>query len=367
MKILVIGGAGFIGSHLVDRLIRENNEVTILDNLSGTNGKKPLYLNENAEFIKANVNDTKLLSYIMPRFEAIFHMASKVGIMQSNYEVKSFTEENCLGTSSLIQAIINSKCKPKLIFSASNTEYGEGLYQCSSCKMKFQPEIRSIENVKKHGFEQHCPKCEKTLHPIPTPEDTPLKANSIYSLTKKFQEESLLIIGKMYNFPVVILRYFNVFGSRQSLSNPYTGVSAIFTSRIKNNNPTIIYEDGLQTRDFISVHDVVEANILALKNQSANYQIFNIGSGIPTQIKTISEQIHKLYGKEPQIDITNDYRKGDIRHCIADNSKAKEILNWQPKVPFEQIIKELVEWSKKEEAEDKFEKANTELKERGLI
>ena len=176
-----------------------------------------------------------------------------------------------------------------------------------------------------------------------------------------------MFIGKTYGFPVTILRYFNVYGTRQSLSNPYTGVSSIFMSRIKNDNIPIIYEDGLQTRDFVSVHDVVNANILALENPNSNYEAFNVGSGNPITIKSLAEQIFSLHNKKPEIKITNEFRKGDIRHCVADISKIKNILGWIPQINFLEGLREIFEWSKTQESEDKFEQADKELRDKGLV
>lgn len=365
MKILVTGGAGFIGSHIVDKLIMKGYEVTILDNLSSTNNK-PDYLNLKAEFIKGDVRDKELLEKIIPGFAIIFHEAANVGIAQSNYEIESFVDSNCLGTARLLQAIIKSKTKLKLIISASNTTYGEGLYFCEDCG-KFHPEIRIAEQIEKYGFDPICPKCKKPGKPISTPESIELNCNSVYAFTKKNQEELALFLGKLYGFPITLLKCFNVFGPRQSLSNPYTGVSAIFMNRVKNNNIPIIYEDGLQTRDFISIHDVVEANILAMENEKANFEIFNVGSGNPITIKFLAEEIFSLYEKKPEMEITNKFRKGDIRHCIADIAKIKEKLGWKPKVSFKEGLKEIFEWSKTQKSEDKFEKADKELREKGLV
>ena len=290
-----------------------------------------------------------------------------MGIAQSNYEIQKFIENNVLGTAILLQSIIdhNSNLK-KFILSSSNTTYGEGLYECTE-HGTFHPEIRTSEQVKKYGLGIICPKCKRSAKPIPTPEDTQQFCNSIYSLTKREQEAIIMFLGKTYGFPVTILRYFNVFGTRQSLSNPYTGVSAIFMGRIKNNNIPLVYEDGLQTRDFISVHDVVDANILALENPSSNCEIFNVGSGNPVTIKFLAEQIYSLYNKKPNIKITNEFRKGDIRHCIADISKINTKLGWAPKISLQEGLKEIFKWSKTQESEDKFEQADKELRDKGLV
>ncbi len=365
MKILVTGGAGFIGSHITDRLISEGHYVTILDNLSVTGGEKPDYLNRNARFVQGNMLDSGLVYKLVSSNDAIFHEAASVGIAQSNYEISNFVDNNCLGTAKLLQAIVDSKTKPKLIISASNTTYGEGVYECGA-HGQFHPEIRTQEDIDEFGFEPVCPTCSTSGKPVPTPESTSLNCNSMYALTKKFQEESAMMMGKIYGFPVVLLKYFNVFGPRQSLSNPYTGVSAIFMSRVKSGSKPVIYEDGMQTRDFVSVHDVVEANMLALQNANADYEVFNIGSGNPTTIRTLAEEICKLYGKEPEYEINGKFRKGDIRHCIADSGKARAILGWNPRVSFTAGLREIYEWAQTQESRDDFEKADKELREKGL-
>jgi len=366
MKALITGGAGFIGSHIADKLIEKNYSVTIMDNLSSTGGKVPDYLNKNAKFIYGDVRNKKLLRKIVPNFNIIFHKAASVGIAQSNYEIESFVNNNCLGTSKILESIIESGTKPKLIISTSNTTYGEGIYFCDN-HGKFHPAIRSIEDVKKRGFELNCPKCKNVGRPIQTPEDTELNCNSIYALTKKFQEESSMLLGKTYNFPVILLKYFNVFGPRQSLSNPYTGVSAIFMSRVKNDSSPVVYEDGNQTRDFVYIDDVVRANISVIENENAKYEIFNVGSGKPVKIRDIAEKACELYKKDLEIKVTNKFRKGDIRHCTADIAKIEEKLGWRPEISFEEGFERLYKWSRNQDSRDGFERADNELKEKGLI
>ncbi len=367
MKILVTGGAGFIGSHLVDSLVGKGHEVTILDNLSGNNFVRPTYLNPKAKLIVENISNSDLLHEIVGGFDVIFHLAAKVGVAQSNYEISRYTDENCLGGAHLIQAIADSKKRIKLIVATSNTTYGEGMYHCPKCGTDFHPKIRTVEEVESRGLETLCPDCRGQADPIPTPENTPLESNSIYALTKKFQEESALMIGRMYGFPVVAVKFFNVFGPRQSLSNPYTGVSAIFTTRIKSGNPVVIYEDGLQTRDFIYVSDVVDACILAMEREEANYNVINIGSGKPTTMVELARVLYRIFGKEENIQITNSYRKGDIRHCTADVSKARSLLGWSPKMGLELGIRNIFEWAKNETADDKFSQAQKELEDKKLI
>ncbi len=212
-----------------------------------------------------------------------------------------------------------------------------------------------------------CPECKRPIKPVATPETKSLDTNSIYALTKKDQEEMFLLIGKTYGIAAVSLRYFNVFGPRQSLSNPYTGVNALFMNRVKNNKPPIIFEDGLQTRDFISVHDIVAANLLAMKSKNADFEEFNVGTGKPTTIKSVAETTAKIFGSTIKPEITNVFRKGDVRHCFADISKIKKKLEFTPKVSFENAMKELIDWSKTVQALDKTDKAIEELKEKGII
>jgi dTDP-L-rhamnose 4-epimerase len=367
-KILVSGGAGFIGSHLTDALIEQGHEVTIFDNFCEQvhQGKKPDYLNKKAKLVEGNVANYEEFKEAILDAEIVFHKAAAVGIGQSNYEIKRFVETNVLGTANLLHVLANEKHNvKKFIIPGSNTSYGEGVYECKNCGI-FHPKIRTEDDIM-NGFELRCPKCNAVAKPVPTPETTELYCNSIYSMTKRDQEESALFIGKTYGIPCTILRYFNVFGPRQSLSNPYTGVSAIFTSRIKNNNAPTVYEDGLQTRDFISVHDVVKANLLAMEKSSSNNEIFNIGSGKATTIIELAETLIKLLGAKLKPEITKKFRKGDIRHCTADNKKAIKKLDWKPTIDLQTGLKEIIDWSKGIQAVDGFEKATKELKEKGLI
>jgi len=371
-KVLITGGAGFIGSHVADLLDQKGYEVSVLDNFDPASHPNPNVSKERCrtkfELIDGDVKDLGTLKPIITRFDVICHLAASVGIAQSNYSIPQFVGNNETGTATLLQAIIDTKHSSnlqKFIIASSNTIYGEGLYQCET-HGTFHPVVRTEEDVKRFGLEMTCPQCHNPSHPIPTPEHTDLPCNSVYALTKRNQENLCTTVGGLFSFPVVGLRFFNVYGPGQCLSNPYTGVSAIFTSRIKHGNVPIIYEDGKQTRDFVSVHDVARAHLMAIQKDSANNQIFNIGSGSPVTIEDLAHQIAKIYGKETTPKITRDFRKGDIRHCVADISKAKKSLDWSPEVSFKDGLKELVEWSRDQDTQDNFDKAAAELKERGL-
>jgi len=368
-KILVTGGAGFIGSFLVDELIKKGYKVRILDNLEDQVhfGKKPKYLNKKAQFIKGDVRNYLTFKNALRGMDAVFHLAAAVGVAQSNYEINKYVGSNIGGTANLLDFLVNGKHQiKKLIVAASNTGLGEGNYNCPKCNI-VRPPLREETQLKKNNWEPVCPNCARKLTPKPTTEESVESPNSTYAITKKAQQDMCLMIGKLYDIPTVATRFFNVYGPRQSLSNPYTGVAAIFINRLKNDQLVKVYEDGNQTRDFISVHDVIRALILALESNKANYQILNIGSGRATKIKDIAQILSNHLGKKNLIKISKQYRKNDIRHCFADNNKAQKLLGWKPKVALEEGFKELIKWSEKEKAENSFGKAEKELKTKGLI
>ena len=371
MKILVTGGAGFIGSHIVDELLVKGHEVRILDNLEpqvyGSISTPPAYLSKNIEFQKGNITEEKDIEKVIEDVEVIFHDAAMVGVGQSMYQITRYVNTNTLGTAKLLDALVNKEnCVKKLIIASSMSNYGEGRYECPDCGTTY-PELRPEEQLKTHEWEVKCPQCRKPLKAVPTDEKKPLYSTSIYAMTKKHQEEMSILIGKTYGIPTVALRYFNTYGPRQSLSNPYTGVSAIFSSRIKNNNPPLVYEDGLQMRDFIFVKDIAKANILAMEKKAADYEIFNVGTGIPTTVLNIADTLIKLYKKYLKPQVVNKYRAGDIRHCYADITKIRTKLGFRPSYTLEQGMAELVRWADKEDAIDRVEKANRELEEKGLV
>ena len=368
-KILVTGGAGFIGSFLVDKLVKFGHRVTIYDNLETQVHPQgePSYLNKDAKFINADVRDYSIFKKVILENEIIFHLAAAVGVAQSQYEIKRYIDVNIGGTANLLDILVNHKNRvKKIIVATSMTSYGEGKYHCSKCGI-VRPEIRTERDIKK-GWEPRCPNCQANIKPLPTDEDALLKTNSIYSLTKQVQEQMMLNIGKTYNLPTIALRLFNVYGPRQSLSNPYTGVTAIFISRVKNSHEPIIFEDGLQTRDFTSVYDVIEVMKNIMHNEKAHYGIFNIGSGMPITIRDLALKIlQALDKKDIKVKITGKFRKGDIRHCYANITKAKNILGFDPKVSFEKGLKDLISWASDSVSSDHFEKAVHELKQKGLV
>ncbi len=370
MNILVTGGAGFIGSFLVDRLIHEGHDVTIYDNLEAQvhNGKKPNYINKDARFIQADICDKNKLDKALKGIDVVFHKAAMVGVGQSMYQIEKYTTVNTTGTAILLDLIVNKHRNhiKKFIVAASMSEYGEGLYRCKRCG-NIKPDLRNEQDIKKRKWNLFCPKGHGTLEARPTPESLPLHCNSIYALNKRDQEDMTMVIGRAFNIPVVALRYFNVYGPRQSLSNPYTGVAAIFISRVKAKKNIVIFEDGEQSRDFVSVHDVVAANIAVMKSKKADYRIFNVGSGKSITITKIGQTIISLMKGDQKLEITNQYRKGDIRHCFSDISLIQKTLGWKPKISFKDGMKELINWGETARSQDLFDKAQTILKLKGVV
>jgi len=368
--VLVTGGAGFIGSFIVDKLVEKGYEVKVFDNLDSQvhpGSRRPDYLNREAEFIQGDILDYEKLAKAVEGTEIIFHYAASVGVAQSQYEIKKYVDTNIGGTANLLDILVNKRHNiKKLVVAASMSSYGEGNYRCNRCGI-VRPPLRSKEQMEKKDWELYCPNCKSKVEPVVTDEKARRISNSIYAITKMGQEEMVMNIGKTYSIPSVALRLFNVYGPRQSLSNPYTGVVAIFMSRIKNGRPPIIYEDGKQLRDFVSVHDVVQANILSLEKEEANYEIFNVGSGVATSIRSIAETLARLCQVDIVPEITEKFRKGDVRHCFSDISKIEDKLGFKPSISFEEGMKELIEWSDKERFIDKFEKAYEELKQKGLV
>lgn len=364
MKILVTGGAGFIGSFITDALIERGNTVRIFDSLETQvhPDGKPEYLNPSAEFIHGDVRNIDEFRKALSGMDTVIHCASAVGVGQSQYEIKRYTDINVGGTSNLLQLLIEKDCTVKqILIPTSMTSYGEGLYRCDT-HGDVRPGLRPVEQMEKHDWEPHCPVCKTSVEGVPIKENALRESGTIYALTKNMQEDMVMNIAPLYGIKATAFRLFNVYGPRQSLSNPYTGVTAIFLSRLKNNQSPVIYEDGKQSRDFISVHDVARAFLLALDSDAANGQVFNIGSGHRTSIADIAATLSKLTGIDVPAKITAEFRKNDVRHCFADTTKAESILGWQPTVSFEKGMEELVSWGEKQEAVDKFAEAEAALK-----
>ncbi|HEV7699645.1 MAG TPA: NAD-dependent epimerase/dehydratase family protein [Pyrinomonadaceae bacterium] len=370
LNILVTGGAGFIGSHLVDALVERGHTVRILDSLvEQVHGSKvPEHLNPAAEFVRADVCDAPAVSKALDGIDVVYHEAAEVGVGQSMYEIVRYVKANDLGTAVLLEEIVKRPRQfKKLIVASSMSIYGEGAYRCEVCSTVAHPNLRPAEQLAAHDWDFTCENCGGLLATIGTPESKPLFPTSVYAVTKQDQEQYCLAVGRAYHIPTVAFRYFNVYGTRQALSNPYTGVCAIFSARLLNDQAPTIFEDGEQTRDFVNVKDIVNANLLALETDRGDYNMFNIGTGRATSIKEVAQLLAAGLGKKISPEIVGKYREGDIRHCVADISKARTLLGYEPSVSLEDGLAELLSWLNDQEADDKVETATAELASRSLV
>jgi dTDP-L-rhamnose 4-epimerase len=366
--ILVTGGAGFVGSHLVDALLAAGHRVRVFDNLTPQvhGSGRPGYLAADIELLSGDMRDRDAVRAAVRGVDAIYHLAAAVGVGQSMYEIAHYIGANTQGTANLLQAILDEKLKlEKLVVASSMSIYGEGKYRCARCG-EVTPPVRPLPQLAEKSWETRCPHCAAVLTPIPTDESKPLQCPSIYALSKKDQEEMCLLYGRTYALPVVALRFFNIYGTRQALSNPYTGVAAIFAARLLNGRAPLVFEDGRQMRDFVSVHDVVTACLRALERREANGLALNIGSGEPITIHDVAATLARALGQDIPAELTGKYRAGDIRHCFADISLASRLLGYQPRYGFATGIGELVEWLRTQPADDRVTEATDQLTQRGL-
>jgi dTDP-L-rhamnose 4-epimerase len=367
-RVLITGGAGFIGSHLADELLDHGYRVKALDSLApqvhGEARQRPPYLHQDVEVVPKDLRDPEALEHGLRDVDAVFHFAAAVGVGQSMYEIQKYTSDNDLATAVLLEALVKRPVA-KLVVASSMSIYGEGLYRSPDGRPYVDCE-RSLQQLKAGQWELTGGD-GVTLEPVPTPEGKNPSLNSVYALSKYVQERLCLMIGRAYNIPTIALRFFNVYGPRQSLSNPYTGVLAIFASRYLNDKPPVIFEDGRQRRDFVSVYDVAQACRLALEARDVSDAVFNIGSGRAYSILEIADCMAAALNKqglEPQI--TGKYRVGDIRHCFADISSARALLGYAPRMDLAEGIAELAEWLDGQFADDRVENASAELAARGL-
>ena len=372
-NILITGGAGFIGSRLCEKLIDQGNNVTVLDNLSEQihgNGESFLFnkIKDKCTFIKGDVRDKNDWAQAIKNQQIIIHLAAETGTGQSMYEVEKYTNVNVIGTSHMLEILANSNHNvKKIIVASSRSIYGEGKYNCETHGVQY-PSKRKEEDMKKGEFNPKCSMCNSSLNVLPTDEQSKIHPSSIYGINKQQQEQMVMLMGESLSIAPVAFRYQNVYGPGQSLSNPYTGILSIFSTRILNGNNLDIYEDGEETRDFVYIEDVVDATILGIEKEEANGHIFNIGSGVSTRVIDVANTLKRLYNSEINITISGKFRLGDIRHNVADLSKLKDILGFTPKYNFERGITEFVNWVKTQEVmEDKYEKSIQQLKNKGLI
>jgi len=367
-QILITGGAGFIGSHLADLLLARGYRVRVLDSLSpqvhGPDGHPPGYLNPDAELVQADVCDPEAVAGALRGVDAVFHLAAMVGVGQSMYDVARYTATNDVGTAVLLEELTRHPVE-RLVVASSMSLYGEGLYRTGR-GMVVPGRERPLAQLKA-GHWELADLDGAPLTPLPTPETKSPGLASVYALNKFTQEQLCLILGRAYGIPTVALRFFNVYGPRQALSNPYTGVLAIFAARLLNGRPPLIFEDGLQRRDFVHVADVVEACRLTLEVPEAAGGVFNVGSGHSYTVLEVAHRLARMLGRaEIEPEVTGKYRAGDIRHCFADIDRARAVLGYRPRVMLEAGLAELADWLACQTADDRVAEASAELAARGL-
>jgi dTDP-L-rhamnose 4-epimerase len=371
-RALVTGGAGFIGSYIVDALLADGWQVTVLDDLEpqvhGEQRAVPSYLNPKAEFVRGNTRDKALVGRLLARTDVVFYQAALVGVGQSMYDIERYVTGNTLAAAAFLEAVLEHRGTiRKMIVASSMSCYGEGQYADASGRA-VAVRLRPRAQLQARRWEMEGPDGAE-LVARPTPESKPLEPMSVYAVTKRDHEELFLATGLAYQIPTVALRYFNVFGSRQALSNPYTGVAAIFSSRLLNGAAPVVFEDGKQSRDFVHVTDVARANLLAATTSGADYQAVNIGSGSPVTIGQVGELLwERISGRaETRPVYLGQFREGDIRHCFADITRARTLLGFEPKIRFQDGLEELIGWVSRQAAPDRFEAAHGELVARGLV
>ncbi|MCK6458085.1 MAG: SDR family NAD(P)-dependent oxidoreductase [Phycisphaerae bacterium] len=369
MHVLITGGAGFIGSHLADELLRRGHRVRLLDNLCEQvhGGRAPDYLPRAAEFVRGDIRDRSAVVAAIAGVEAVAHLACAVGVAQSQYEIEHYVDVNIRGTAVLADVLANERHDVRrVLLPGSMTAYGEGAARCAACGV-VRPNIRTAEDVAGGRWEPRCPTCGREAASIPTGESAELRSQSIYALTKRTQEELLAHVDRLCGVPFVCTRLFNVYGPRQSLSNPYTGVTAIFISRVKSGAAPVVFEDGRQTRDFIWVGDVAATLSELLESGRGDHGTFNIASGRATPIREIAERIARLMGVPIVPAASGTFRFGDVRHCTADISKSRDAFGFLPRTSLDEGLAHLVRWSLSQDSRDGFDRTLDELSRRRML
>ena len=369
-RVLVTGGAGFIGSHLVDALLRRGDRVRVLDDLlpQAHPTGKAIHLSKDAELIVGDLRDERAVGSALEGIDVVHHLGGIVGNGQSMYDVRRYVDVNEVGTATLLEGVIRRADRVRrLVVSSSMVVYGDGAYSCAEHGLVAEA-LRTPARLQAKRWEPVCPRCGQEVTAVPTREDHPLRPTSTYGVSKLGQELLSLAIGRSYRVPTIALRYLNVYGSRQALSNPYTGVAAIMASRLRNARAPIVFEDGEQRRDFTHVSDVVASNVAASEAaEPAFYRAFNVGTGRSVRIVDVARSLARALGVDLEPSLTGEFREGDIRHCFADVSAAAALLGFRARVTFEQGIGELASWAAGQTPEDRTETANAELRSKKLL
>lgn len=378
MKILITGGAGFIGSATAAKLAAAGHEITVLDTLSeqihGVDPERsPTHrkASEAAQVVRGDVRDRDLMFDLVPRFDAVLHLAAETGTGQSMYDVIRYNDVNVMGTAVLLEALAGGAgAVRRLVIASSRSVYGEGSYRCADHGI-VHPGDRDVAALAAGKFDPDCPECGKPVRPVATSESAPVAPASVYAVTKLAQEQLMMATGRARGVPTIALRYQNVYGPGQSLSNPYTGILSIFSREMLARRPIEIFEDGLESRDFIHVEDVARANVAALTGEAAAFAVANIGTGTATSVLSLANELARNFGYDLDPRISGRFRAGDIRHNFASIDAAKRLLGWEPQIPIAAGLDEFCSWVREElqsQGPDQgYGNSLRELEERGLL
>jgi dTDP-L-rhamnose 4-epimerase len=369
-RVLVTGGAGFIGSHLVDALLAAGEEVRILDNLdplAHPSGEPPAHLPAEAELIVGDLRSREDVERALADVDRVFHLGGIVGNGESMVNVRKAIDSNPGGTATLLEAVIARRDRiRRVVVASSMVVYGEGTYRCGEHGL-VTPGLRPVAQLRERCWEPACPHCGRETTPEPVREDATLRPVSVYGISKRDTEELALVLGEAYGFEAVALRYLNVYGPRQALGNPYTGVAAIFSARLLAGRAPRVFEDGEQIRDLVHVSDIVAATRLAMEAERAPGHAFNVATGRRMRIAELAAQLCERLAPELEPEITGEFRAGDIRHCFADTSRAAELLGFEARVRFEDGLPELLEWVGGQVVEERGDEALAALRRAGLV
>jgi dTDP-L-rhamnose 4-epimerase len=369
-RALVTGGAGFIGSHIVDLLLERGVEVRVLDNLDSLahpSGLPPAHLATDAELVIAEIGDRSAVDGALEDVDAVFHLAGVVGNGESMINVRRAVDANCSGTATLLEGVLARRERVRrLVVASSMVVYGEGAYACGEHGRVPAPG-RSPDQLRAHDWEPRCPSCRRELDPVPVNEDEPLRPTSVYGVTKRDQEELALVLGRAYGLEAVALRYLNVYGPRQALGNPYTGVAAIFAARVLAGRRPLVFEDGRQIRDLVHVRDVARATVAAMDAPEAAGAAINVATGKRMTVGRLASAVASALGSSLEPEVTNESRAGDIRHCFADTRRAEELLGFRAEAAIETGLPELARWVARQTVDERGDAAVAELRHRGLV
>lgn len=366
MTALVTGGAGLIGSHIVDQLLAAGHETRIVDNLEPQTHPKgrPPWIPPDVEFIEGDIRDRAVLARALAGVEDVYHQAAFGGFTT---EISTYYDANSTGTARIFEVIAEERLEiRKLVAASSQAIYGEGIYRCR-LHGEVQPDMRTLEQFLEQRWESLCPVCGQELEPALTHEEARWNGETPYAVSKLAEERTTIGMGKRLGIPTVALRYAVTFGPRQSIFNPYTGVVSIFSTLLLNDLPAVVYEDGLQTRDYIFVDDIARANLLVMSDDRANGRVFNVGRGEPVTVIELVEKVAAAYGREPSYRISGDFRPGDVRHVVHDASSIRA-LGWSPATTLADGLRIVAEWiTSQGSVAEYYSSALEQLRERGVV